>query len=473
MPLNLAQGSEIVDQQGFEGGAIKGKRQGAPPSGRVPPPTYVPSYSDKSFHNLDVDDDDSVSEDDDDDDDEQIVELSLKNPARFAEVMATERPTWKEPGGIDTPHSAAKLQSRQSTDSLGSSGSVGGHAPAGATPASTPMMLLTPEPRARPAELLDEGAGTPPPNRALTATPESPVPAVSRVDTDLVFVDGTTKIMLTSQRPLIRAIVQDAIENLRASMLFHNAFPDVTIAFAFTRDALITATEKHGHGGGIVQRRLQVDGEYLTKLVSLSRVRFPLFRGEVKERCNAVSVPPIIATHGSAAEISRLIRKQLSGYNYIFLGAPGNMGITGLVRTSHPYRNPRIIAVIRDLYFTGGSTSFVSRFHHLFPTYQGENGVVSREVPMPMVALVATALYATLYEWRGVITDESESTSETERYTYLDVYLANVNTLKHILNNRERAFHIMMSDIYAQASTTGGTATTTTPIADLDLDELE
>ncbi|KAH9014994.1 hypothetical protein EDB85DRAFT_1898950 [Lactarius pseudohatsudake] len=389
MPLNLAQGSEIVDQQGFEGGAIKGKRQGAPPSGRVPPPTYVPSYSDKSFHNLDVDDDDSVSEDDDDDD-EQIVELSLKNPARFAEVMATERPTWKEPGGIDTPRSAAKLQSRQSTDSLGSSGSVGGHAPAGATPASTPMMLLTPEPRARPAELLDEGAGTPPPNRALTATPESPVPAVSRVDTDL-----------------------DAIENLRASMLFHNAFPDVTIAFAFTRDALITATEKHGHGGGIVQRRLQVDGEYLTKLVSLSRVRFPLFRGEVKERCNAVSVPPIIATHGSAAEISRLIRKQLSGYNYIFPGAPGNMGITGLVKM--------VCCMPLSMSGSGGA----------------------------------------------------QQISEFSANAYLDVYLANVNTLKHILNNRERAFHIMMSDIYAQASTTGGTATTTTPIADLDLDELE
>ncbi|KAH9034432.1 hypothetical protein EDB84DRAFT_1561445 [Lactarius hengduanensis] len=88
---------------------------------------------------------------------------------------------------------------------------------------------------------------------------------------------------------------------------------------------------------------------------------------------------------------------------------------------------------------------------------------------MPMVALVATALYATLYEWRG----GAQQISEFSANAYLDVYLANVNTLKHILNNRERAFHIMMSDIYAQASTTGGTATTTTPIADLDLDELE
>ncbi|KAI9431395.1 hypothetical protein H4582DRAFT_2062778 [Lactarius indigo] len=282
---------------------------------------------------------------------------------------------------------------------------------------------------------------------------ESPASPVSHIDTDLVFMGSTTKIMLTSQCPLVRGIVQDAIENLRASLLFNNAFPDVTVAFAFTRDALLTATESHGHGGGIVRRRLQVDDEYLTKLISLSRARVPHFRSEVKERCNAVSVAPIIAT-GSAAEISRLIRKQLSCYNYIFPGAPGNMGITGLVRTSHPYRNPRIIAVIRDLYFTGGSTSFVARFHHLFPTYQGEDGV----------------LYATLYEWRG----GEQQTAEFSANAYMDVYLTNMNTLKHILNNRERAFHIMMSDIYAQASTMGGTVVTSTlPIANLDLDELE
>ncbi|KAH9177872.1 hypothetical protein EDB89DRAFT_2064251 [Lactarius sanguifluus] len=236
MPLNLTQESKIVDQQGFDGGAIKGKqvqRQGAKNFSSILwscPPTRVPSYSNtNSFHDFDVDDNDSVSEDDDNDN-KQIVELSLKNPAKFAEVMATERPTWKEPGSIDMPHSV-KLKSRQSTDSLGSSGSVGS-APTGATPAST-SVPLTPGPQAHLTELSDE-AGTPPPNWSPTVTPSSPAPTVSRVDTDLVFVEGTTKIMLTSQRPLIRAIAQDAIENLRASMLFRNAFPDVTIAFALS-----------------------------------------------------------------------------------------------------------------------------------------------------------------------------------------------------------------------------------------------
>ena len=34
---------------------------------------------------------------------------------------------------------------------------------------------------------------------------------------------------------------------------------------------------------------------------------------------------------------------------------------------------------------------------------------------------------------------------------YMDVYQGHVNTFRHILDNRERAFHVMMSDIYSQA----------------------
>jgi Domain of unknown function (DUF6532) len=69
-----------------------------------------------------------------------------------------------------------------------------------------------------------------------------------------------------------------------------------------------------------------------------------------------------------------------------------NLGAGGLVKRSQPYRNERIIAVIRDLYFAGGSASFTSRFGHMFPVHFGNNGRPSREVPVPMVALVATAV---------------------------------------------------------------------------------
>jgi Domain of unknown function (DUF6532) len=48
--------------------------------------------------------------------------------------------------------------------------------------------------------------------------------------------------------------------------------------------------------------------------------------------------------------------------------------------------------VLRDTFFTGGQSSFSRRFHSQFPVHQRNDGVVAREVPVPMVALVATAV---------------------------------------------------------------------------------
>ena len=63
-----------------------------------------------------------------------------------------------------------------------------------------------------------------------------------------------------------------------------------------------------------------------------------------------------------------------------------------LVMCSWPYRNEHIIATIWDLYFTGGSNTFARRFLYLFPTYKGGKGEISQEVPILMVALIATAV---------------------------------------------------------------------------------
>ena len=61
---------------------------------------------------------------------------------------------------------------------------------------------------------------------------------------------------------------------------------------------------------------------------------------------------------------------------------------------TRPYRNPRIIAVMHNLYFTGGTSSFAHRFRRQFPTHESDDGKVMRQVPIPMVALVATAVSA-------------------------------------------------------------------------------
>jgi hypothetical protein len=111
---------------------------------------------------------------------------------------------------------------------------------------------------------------------------------------------------------------------------------------------------------------------------------------------------------GSAPSIAQIVQKQLADYRYTFptalhvscyfhldackLKICQNVHPDGVPMRTRPYRNSRIIQVIRDLYFTGGGNAFVNRFGNRFPTFQGDDGVVVREVPIAMVALVATAV---------------------------------------------------------------------------------
>ena len=92
------------------------------------------------------------------------------------------------------------------------------------------------------------------------------------VETELVFTMGTNILMLTIQRPLVRTVIQDAIENLCAALLFTNAFPGVCVALTLIKDCLFTAADNHKPGAKSILERLTRDQEYLstvTPLVSL------------------------------------------------------------------------------------------------------------------------------------------------------------------------------------------------------------
>ena len=119
--------------------------------------------------------------------------------------------------------------------------------------------------------------------------------------------------------------------------------------------------------------------------------------------------------------------------------------------------------MIHDIYFVGGLTSFAGRFGYLFPRHEGLNGVMIKEVPISMAALVATAvrssfafqnwysnidqLYAALYEWRSGIYQNMEFSANA----YFDVYQGHIGTFNNVQEHRDSAFHVMMGDIYAQA----------------------
>ncbi|KAH9981826.1 hypothetical protein BJV77DRAFT_955002, partial [Russula vinacea] len=70
-----------------------------------------------------------------------------------------------------------------------------------------------------------------------------------------------------------------------------------------------------------------------------------------------------------------------------------------------------------------------------------------REVPIPMVALVATALYAAINEWRTGI----QVVAEFSASAYLDVYRGHIDTFDYIKEHRISCYHTTLAEIYRQA----------------------
>ncbi|KAH9016184.1 hypothetical protein EDB85DRAFT_1898293 [Lactarius pseudohatsudake] len=493
MPLTLPSENEIAGQP--ESGGDKGKEKLRRTSSYYPgrgdgcgDSTHELSLLDPNSGNTDLDD--LVETEEDWLGDEPIAKPTLGSPSKFSVAVASERPSWH---GLDAI-SESILEDMSLGGRIGAtSSSASGRrhvVPVGATPVRVPL----PEPKSKEA--------TPTPGLSgilfifvafLTAdteavaamgpgaisvnqpsTPESsgpPWPA----DTELLFAKGSSKLMLTLQYPLVRLVLQDAIDYMRAHLVLTNAFPDPGAALGFAHDSLMTAVEGHQPDSRILVQRFRHDVEYFAQLIPLPRARLSRIRGEVKDRSNAICVPAIYAI-GPQTEIARIIRGQLSSYNYTFPYVIPAIAPDGIPRRMRPYRNDRIISIIRDLYFTGGSSSLATRFEDQFPTHQGADGKISQEVPISMVALVATALYATLFEWR---TGEQQS-REFSANTFLDVYLGHVNTLNHIRMNRDGVYHLMMADIFSQArliwyssALTANLNAPGNPIAELDLGALD
>lgn len=139
--------------------------------------------------------------------------------------------------------------------------------------------------------------------------------------------------MLTLQRPLIRTIIQDGIEELRAMLIFNSAFPDGILAMSFMRHTLNVAAEKHCPMALSVRRRLIHDEDYTLKIspvvsspsgvedhktdvYSKLRARIPLFRSEVKDFCNAIILAEFVSM--ASADIIDAVELQLSNYHYTY-----------------------------------------------------------------------------------------------------------------------------------------------------------
>jgi hypothetical protein len=86
------------------------------------------------------------------------------------------------------------------------------------------------------------------------------------LDTNLVYTDGSNKLKLTLQHPLVLRVIQNAIENFGATLLFSDAFPDATVSLTFAKNAFLLAAKAHFPATQDIHIRLLHNLNYITQI---------------------------------------------------------------------------------------------------------------------------------------------------------------------------------------------------------------
>ena len=107
-----------------------------------------------------------------------------------------------------------------------------------------------------------------------------PAPVVWPSDTDLVFVLGSNRLILTVQSPPVHAIIHNAFDNTRASLFFDHSFPDATMMPTLLRGCYLTAAaESRNPRALVIHNRLIQEAGYMDTLIRLVS-RFSLHAGQ-------------------------------------------------------------------------------------------------------------------------------------------------------------------------------------------------
>ena len=103
-----------------------------------------------------------------------------------------------------------------------------------------------------------------------------PVPAQPGwpTETDMIVNPVTKRIGLMSQSYLLRDIIHKTFDKIRASLLFHDAFPNAHDTPTLISEFLVSAAAESGGTGSMdVHARLLADAEYMAQMHTL--VSFP------------------------------------------------------------------------------------------------------------------------------------------------------------------------------------------------------
>ena len=124
---------------------------------------------------------------------------------------------------------------------------------------------------------MEDGVDAPDAGGSVTHNVTTTVQPQWPANTNIIFSGGRTKIRIMSQQAIVRVVLQDAIENVHAYMVFRHGFPDAGAALAGTRAALVNAATAHFPSTAVLHNRLLSDEEYMANMVIIVSIPYAVF----------------------------------------------------------------------------------------------------------------------------------------------------------------------------------------------------
>ncbi|KAG1811612.1 hypothetical protein EV424DRAFT_1349549 [Suillus variegatus] len=246
-------------------------------------------------------------------------------------------------------------------------------------------------------------------------------------------------IKLLDQNNETQQVVRDAIIDAKGYIIFVDAYPELVDKNQVSLQSLLTVARNRGIHA--IKERLQTDAMYAAHLASLVEPRIPLLRRDLK-----VAACTNIDSYFRLGNNLVKAKKLMEQHAYIYaLRFDSNNDASPIGKK--PYQGDLLIFLIYQEVFSGAKSIGI-RCSERFVELANNKGN-RPEIPIPLLALVATAVYAALF-WKTLGSPTKFSFTGNQ---FSETYVFHTKFLEDLKRDAPGKFHCMMADIYEAVQT--------------------
>ncbi|KAG2037988.1 hypothetical protein BDR03DRAFT_1048542 [Suillus americanus] len=229
-------------------------------------------------------------------------------------------------------------------------------------------------------------------------------------------------------------VVRDAIIDAKGHIIFVNAYPELVDKNQVSLQSLLTVAENHGIKA--IKKCLQTDAQYAALLGSLVEPRIPLLQCDLKVAACA-NIDSYFRLSNNIVKAKKLMEQHAYVYALRF-----DSNIDALPIGKKPYQGELLIFLLHDGVFNGAKSTGIRFSAHFVKI--ARNKAKHPKVPIPLLALVATAIYAALF-WKTLGSPGKFNFTWNQ---FSETYVFHVNFLEGLKKDAPGKFHCMMADIF-------------------------